>query len=197
MIDITTTPQEFVRISKRAMRIVAEEALAELPTTNVLIQTPCDPSYPGIQLPDPSSVCAVSIMRSGDALLEAVRELEPAIKVGKILIQRDESKNDKPAVLYYSKLPPNVTSLHVLICDPMIATGGSAVKAIQVLVNDHQVDPTNIVFASMICAPEGLQILAQTYPMVKIVTAFVDDHLNEDKYIVPGLGDYGDRFFHT
>lgn len=87
--------------------------------------------------------------------------------------------------------------MYVLLCDPMLATGGSAVKALEVLCQDCGCDPAKIVFANMICCPEGLQRLAVAYPMVKIVTACVDEKLNDQKFIVPGLGDYGDRFFNT
>jgi uracil phosphoribosyltransferase len=179
------------------MRLVAEDALAELPCQSKSIATPCVEDYAsGVERLDPGTVCAVSIIRSGDALLEAVREVEPAVKVGKILIQRDESRPDKAAVLMYNKLPPNIRNMHVLLCDPMLATGGSAIKAIEVLCKAG-VDPAKIVFATMLCAPEGLDRVTALYPMIRIVTASVDDSLNEEKYIVPGLGDYGDRFFNT
>ena len=178
------------------MRLVAEDALAEFPTTTSTIQTPCGPCEGTHTIP-PTDLCAVSIIRSGDALLEAVREILPACKVGKILIQRDETLPDKPAKLFYHKLPAGVKDMHVLLCDPMLATGGSAIAALDVLVQEHGVDPKRIIFANMICAPEGLEVLAKAYPDVKIVTAMVDSHLNDDKYIVPGLGDYGDRFFNT
>ena len=78
--------------------------------------------------------------------------------------------------------------MYVLLCDPMLATGGSAIKALEVLCNDYKVQPSRIVFANMICAPEGLRALAQAYPSVKIVTACVDEKLNDEKFIVPGLG---------
>ena len=113
------------------------------------------------------------------------------------MIQRDESHPDKIAKLFYSKMPPGVESMHVLLCDPMLATGGSAVKALETLCTEYKVDPRKIVFANMICAPEGLKVLARAYPDVKIVTATVDECLNDEKFIVPGLGDYGDRFFGT
>ena len=188
--------------SKRAMRLVAEDALAEFPTTPVSIESPCGPCPGCLQssiVADATNLCAVSIVRSGDALLESVRELVPGCKVGKILIQRDESHPNKLPKLFYSKLPTDIqhNNMFVLLCDPMLATGGSAVTALDVLVKGHGVDPTKIIFANMICAPEGLQVLAEAYPNVKIVTAVIDQHLNEDKFIVPGLGDYGDRFFNT
>lgn len=130
-------------------------------------------------------------------MLDVVRDVEPALRIGKILIQRDETHPDKLPKLFYSKLPPDIDSMFVLLCDPMLATGGSAIKALDVLCHDHKVDPTKIIFANMICCPEGLRALAEAYPKVKVVTACIDECLNEDKYIVPGLGDYGDRFFNT
>jgi uracil phosphoribosyltransferase len=151
---------------------------------------PCD----GCVGPDPTTICAVSIVRSGDALLEVVRDVEPAVRVGKILIQRDESHPDKIAKLFYSKLPPTVgtpATPYVLLCDPMLATGGSALTAIDVLVGDqYKVAPEKIIFANMICAPEGLKIMAEKYPQIKIVTVAIDERLNDDKFIVPGLGEF-------
>ena len=195
-VDVRTSSEEFVKYAKRAMRILAEDALAEFPTSDVTITTPCG-TFQGSEGPTPSSICAVSIIRSGDCLLDAVRDIEPGCRVGKILIQRDESDPNKSPKLFYSKMPNGIQSMYVLLCDPMLATGGSAKMALDVLVRDHQVDPNKIVFANMICAPEGLKKLSQEYPSVKIVTACVDDGLNGEKFIVPGLGDYGDRYFNT
>jgi uracil phosphoribosyltransferase len=178
------------------MRLLAEDALAEFPTSRVEIQTPCSP-FLSVQSVPPTQICAVSIIRSGDCLLEAVREVEPAVCVGKILIQRDEDHPDKIAKLFYSKLPPVTEDMYILLCDPMLATGGSAIRALQVLCDDYKADPAKIIFANMICAPEGLKALAEAYPAVRIVTAQIDEGLNEDKFIVPGLGDYGDRFFNS
>jgi uracil phosphoribosyltransferase len=178
------------------MRLVVEDALAEFPASPFPVVTPCSPNFAGVQRLAPERICAVSVIRSGDALVESVREVEPAVTVGKILIQRDEAHPEKPAKLFYSKFPRDIANMHVLLCDPMLATGGSAIMAVQTLC-EHGVAPENIIFANMICAPEGLRAMAESYPMIKIVTACVDDALNDDKYIVPGLGDYGDRFFNT
>mmetsp|Transcript_4494 Transcript_4494/g.6633 ORF Transcript_4494/g.6633 Transcript_4494/m.6633 type:complete len:219 (+) Transcript_4494:25-681(+) len=196
MRDVKTSSEDFGKAAQRCQRILAEEALAEFPTSPCDIETPCGP-FRGVSTVSPEEICAVSIVRSGDALLESVRLCEPAVRVGKILIQRNENHPDKIAELYYSKLPPKVSEMHVLLCDPMLATGSSAIMALEVLVEKYTVDPNRIIFANMICAPEGLKALATAYPQVKIVTACVDDRLNDDKYIVPGLGDYGDRFFNT
>mmetsp|Transcript_23169 Transcript_23169/g.38316 ORF Transcript_23169/g.38316 Transcript_23169/m.38316 type:complete len:264 (+) Transcript_23169:102-893(+) len=192
--DVNTSNADFVRYSKRAMAILAEEALAEFPSKPTTIQTPCGPCD-GIETIDLSQVCAVSIVRSGDALLDVVRDLVPEISVGKILIQRDESHPDKIPTLFYSKMPKN--KKYVLLCDPMLATGGSANMAIDVLAVKYKIAPRNIIFANVICCPEGLKALGKSYPRVKIVTTMVDSHLDKHKFIVPGLGDYGDRFYGT
>lgn len=196
MPDKTTKSKDFVLYSKRSMRILIEDALAEFPTTEKVIDTPCEQNFHGSCSPLPEQICAVSIVRSGDALVEVVREVEPGICVGKILIQRNESLPEKPAELFYTKLPKDIANMHILLCDPMLATGGSALQAIKSLI-EHGVNPAKIVFANMICAPEGLLEMAKSYPMIKIVTVCVDRYLNDEKYIVPGLGDYGDRFFNT
>merc|ERR1712001_523410 len=108
------------------MRLLGEEALARLPAVvEGEGETPCGVAQ--------GLVSVVSIVRSGDILQEAVRYLQPGVSVGKILIQRDESKADKPAVLYYKKLPPNISDSFVILVDPMLATGGSAIRALEVL----------------------------------------------------------------
>jgi uracil phosphoribosyltransferase len=196
MRDVNTSSADFVKYSKRAMRLLAEDAIAEFPSRPVQIRTPCGP-FAGTQMMNPRNICAVSIVRSGDALLEAVRDCIPECAVGKILIQRDESNPDKPAKLFYSKMPPSLEGMYVLLCDPMLATGGSVLCALDVLVVQYNIKPQNIVFANMICAPEGLERVWKSYPKVKIVTVYVDKKLNEEKFITPGLGDYGDRYFNT
>lgn len=196
MRDINTDSRTFAHYAKRSMRILAEDSLAEFPSEIVDIQTPCG-MCKGVNSVAPENIVATSIIRSGDALLEAVREVEPAVRVGKILIQRDESHPNKIPKLFYSKMPPGIENMYVLLCDPMLATGGSAVMAVKTLVETYQVDPTKIIFANMICAPEGLKAMAESYPQVKIVTVTIDECLNDEKYIVPGLGDYGDRFFNS
>lgn len=192
----TTDSITFSHYAKRSMRILAEDSLAEFPTEIIDIETPCGPCK-GVKSIDPTNIVATSIIRSGDALLEAVRDVEPAVRVGKILIQRDESHPDKIAKLFYSKMPHGVENMYILLCDPMLATGGSALMAVKTLIETHKVDPTKIIFANMICAPEGLKAMAESYPQIKIVTVTIDECLNEDKFIVPGLGDYGDRYFNT
>ena len=147
---------QFQTIGDRLMRLLGEEALANLPTVvEGEVETPCGvtkgikeirTSFSNrkllglVEIPGPP-VCVVSIVRSGDILQEAVRYLQPGVSVGKILVQRDESKPDKPAILYYKKLPKNITESFVILVDPMLATAGSALRAISVLkvhVNQHE-----------------------------------------------------------
>lgn len=195
MRDVNTSPAEFAFYANRAMNLLCEETISHLPTMEHTVNTPCG-SYKGIHIPT-DDLCAVSIIRSGDALLDSFRKCLPGLAVGKILIQRNESSQEKEAQFYYSKMPHNVSNMNVILCDPMLATGGSALAAIDCLVQTHGVKSEKILFANMISCPEGLNAIYNAYPKVKIVTACVDEGLNEDKYIVPGLGDYGDRFFNT
>ena len=186
----------FIKYSTRLMKILAEEAIAELPGHEAIIETPCG-QYHGLNIPENNCI-AVSIVRAGDSLLDAVRSCIPDIPVGKILIQRDESSEEKKPILFYKKLPKNLVKENkaVLLVDPMLATGGSAVCAIQVLL-DEGVLEENIIFVNVVSCPEGLKLLNEKHPRVKIVTAAMDEKLNEDRYIVPGVGDWGDRFFGT
>ncbi|GAA5823141.1 hypothetical protein JCM5353_005793 [Sporobolomyces roseus] len=137
-------------------------------------------------------ICGVSIMRAGEAMEAGLRECCRAVRIGKILIQRDEETAQ--AKLFYAKLPDDIASRYCLLLDPMLATGGSAIKAIEVLL-DHGVPQERIIFLNLVSCPEGLRAMNDAYPGVKIVTAWVDEKLNEQKYIVPGLGDFGDRYF--
>ena len=131
------------------MRLLAEEAIATLPCTSKLVTTPCG-EFDGVELLQPSSVCAVSIMRAGDALLEEVRAVWPGVSAGKLLIQRDE-QTALPH-LYYTKLPRDIAQKYVLLCDPCLATGGSAVLAIDALIRVG-VAPNRIVFVNVITCP--------------------------------------------
>jgi uracil phosphoribosyltransferase len=164
-----------------------------LGTLVVSVATPCG-AFEGLQVPSGGELAVVSIVRAGDALQEAVRQIAPSAALGKILIQRDEET--ALPTLMYSKLPPDVAMRQVLLLDPMLATGGSAVKAIECLV-EKGVRPENIIFVNIVCVREGIAAIHNKYPQVKIVTGAIDPILNSKSYIVPGLGDFGDRYFGT
>merc|ERR1712048_61501 len=151
---------------------VAEDAIAELPSKKVNVMTPCGPCD-GVEV-DTENLCVVSIIRAGDSLMEVVRECLPGVAVGKILIQRQEDTYEKLPQFYYSKMPKGIANMNVLICDPMLGTAGSIKCAIKNLVEEHGVKTERIMFANMLCAPEGLEIMAREYAEIKIITAKVD-----------------------
>ena len=122
----------------------------------------------------------------------SLRSVCKSVRIGKILIQRDE-ETALPKLIYV-KLPQDIQERKVLLLDPMLATGGSACRAIKVLV-DHGVPEANIVFLNLIAAPEGIRRMKADYPKVQIITTMIDALLNEKKYIIPGIGDFGDRYF--
>jgi uracil phosphoribosyltransferase len=124
--------------------------------------------------------------------LASLRSVCKSVRIGKILIQRDE-ETALPKLIYV-KLPKDISKRKILLLDPMLATGGSANRAIGVLL-EHGVLEENIVFLNLIAAPEGIAAMQAAYPRVRIITTMVDSHLNEKKFIMPGIGDFGDRYF--
>jgi uracil phosphoribosyltransferase len=132
----------------------------------------------------------------GFSLLICCREIVPDVPIGQLLIQRDELDAKKSANLFWMKLPLGIEKMHVFLLDPMLATGGSAVLAIANLIKQGVVEE-HVVFVNLVSCPEGIAQLTSTFPKVKIVTSMVDAGLNEKKYIVPGIGDFGDLYYGT
>lgn len=187
--DKRTAPDHFRRAATRISVLLAAEALKDLPTQDVTVETPLGPA-PGRTLG--SDVVVVPVLRAGLGMLDAVLELVPGARVGHIGLQRDEMT--AVASQYYSKLPPRLGSSHVLIIDPMLATGGSAVAGLDLLA---RAGATAIRMICIVAAPEGVSVVQQRHPNVEIYTPVVDRQLNEHKFIVPGLGDFGDRLYGT
>lgn len=133
-------------------------------------------------------------MRAGESMESAVRDCCRSIRIGKILIQRDEET--KQPLLFYAKLPSDIQDRFVLLLDPMLATGGTLNKAIEVL-KENGVKEENILMVNLIAAPQGIEVVLKMYPKIRIVSAAVDEGLNENAFIVPGLGDFGCRYFGT
>lgn len=173
----------------RIATILAYFALKELPLKEADIQTPITKTKGYILDTD---IIVVPILRAGLSLVDAIIDFVPDAKVGHLGMYRDE-KTHEP-VDYYSKLPEGLNNALVLLVDPMLATGGSADDAIGFL---KQQGADQIRFISLISAPEGLKRIQIKYPDVSIITASVDEKLNDDAFIVPGLGDAGDRYFGT
>ncbi len=187
--DRRTTAEQFRRAATRISVLLAAEALRDVPTAPVTVQTPIA-SADGLRVK--SDIVVVPVLRAGLGMLDAVLELVPHARVGHIGLQRDELT--AVASRYYSKLPADLSASHVLMIDPMLATGGSAVAALDML---SEAGATEIRIVCIVAAPEGIEIVVRHYPNVSIYTPVVDQRLNEHKYIVPGLGDFGDRLYGT
>lgn len=184
-----TNTIDFRAALARVATILAYSALKELPLKKVAIHTPVTATE-GFQLD--TEIIVVPILRAGLSLVDAIIDFVPDAKVGHLGMYRDEVTH-KP-VDYYSKLPNGLDKALVLLVDPMLATGGSADDAIGFL---KEQGATNIRFISLISAPEGLERIQNKYPDVSIITASIDEKLNDEAFIVPGLGDAGDRYFGT
>jgi uracil phosphoribosyltransferase len=187
--DKTTTPEHFRRAAKRISVLLVAEALNDLSSENVIIETPLGPA-PGRRAG--SDVVVVPVLRAGLGMLDAVLELVPSARVGHIGLQRDEETAE--ASWYYSKLPKRLGESYVLMIDPMLATGGSAVAALDHL---RQAGAQIIRMICIVAAPEGVALVETHHPQVAIYTPVIDEKLNDHKYIVPGLGDFGDRLYGT
>mmetsp|Transcript_29463 Transcript_29463/g.40720 ORF Transcript_29463/g.40720 Transcript_29463/m.40720 type:complete len:242 (-) Transcript_29463:181-906(-) len=188
-----STPRaDFVFYSDRLIRLLIEESLNYLPFREVSVNTPTGAPYRGVEWA--SSICGVSIVRAGESMETGLRAVAKSVRIGKILIQRDEL-TAKPKI-YYSKLPEDISKRFVLLLDPMLATGGSCCAAIDVLKNSG-VPEKQILFLNMIAAPEGIEEIWSKFPEVTIITTEIDECLNEKKFIMPGIGDFGDRYFGT
>lgn len=187
--DETTDIVAFRSAMSRIATILAYESLKELPLRKTTIHTPIEATS-GYHIN--TEIIVVPILRAGLTLVDAIMNFIPDAKIGHLGMYRDE-KTHEP-VDYYSNLPAEVSDGLVLVVDPMLATGGSADDAIGYLVKQGA---KNIRFTSLISAPEGLKRITEKYPDVSIITAAVDEKLNDDAFIVPGLGDAGDRYFGT
>jgi uracil phosphoribosyltransferase len=184
-----TEPKKFRELVREITILLAYEATADLQIQPVQVQTPLG-TAPGAELLE--KIGLVPILRAGLGMVEGIWEMMPSAEVWHIGIYRDE-KTLKP-VQYYNKLPTEPRVSVCLILDPMLATGGSAVATVDIL---KQWGVRRIKFVGLIGAPEGIQNMQKHHPDVPIHLAAVDDHLNEIGYIVPGLGDAGDRQFGT
>ncbi|CAJ1014843.1 putative Uracil phosphoribosyltransferase [Leishmania shawi] len=196
--NVETPRTDFVFYSERIMRLILEAALCMIPVKPFNVITPTGAVYKGVR-PDDRGIIGVSIMRAGESMERVLREMCRGVRIGKILVQRDEASAEKvpDARFSYTKVPKDVASRRVLLLDPMCATGGSVIKATEILINEYGVDEENIIFLNAISAPAGLRKYLGRFPKVQIVTAAIDDDLDENMHILPGLGDFGDRYFGT
>ena len=187
--DVGTEPESFRRMAVRISVLLAAEALRELPVRPGSVMTPLGEATGQRVAAD---VVVVPVLRAGLGMLDAVLELVPGARVGHIGLQRDEMT--AIASRYYAKLPPRMADSHVLMIDPMLATGGSAVAALDLLTRAGARD---IRILCIVAAPEGVALVEHHHPDVRIFTPVIDRGLNDRKFIVPGLGDFGDRLYGT
>lgn len=187
--DKTTRAAQFRLLAHRISLMLAAEATRDLPTTDVRIDTPLE-SADGRMLG--RDLVVVPVLRAGLGMVDAVLELLPHARVGHIGLQRDE--RTAIASEYYSKLPRDLSRSTALIVDPMLATGGSAVAAIAMLQRAGAVD---IRLICIVAAPEGIAAVERAHPGVHIFAPAIDRELNAQKFILPGLGDFGDRLYGT
>ncbi|ACO46097.1 uracil phosphoribosyltransferase [Deinococcus deserti] len=190
MRDIHTGVKEFRELASEVSLLLAYEAMRDLELTPQRLTTPLvEADFPMLS---GKKLALVAILRAGLIMTDAIVDLVPAAKVGHIGLYRDP-QSLKP-VAYYNKLPADIAERRVFLTDPMLATGGSASAAIQSL---KDAGAQSIKLMSILAAPEGIAVIERDHPEVEIVVAAVDSHLNEHGYIVPGLGDAGDRIYGT
>lgn len=188
--DKHASQANFVFASQRIIGMLLDKGLDLLPYESHEVPTPVGQSYKGLCFR--GELCGVSVVRAGDSMEQVFRRLEPSAPVGKILIQRD--RTTKLPKLYYSSLPSNLERMHVFLFEPMLATGGSAVAAVKVLL-ESGAKSNQIFVINLLTVPEGIAAFQENCPNVKIVTSAIDERLSEHAFMLPGIGDFGDRFF--
>jgi len=185
-----TSTSNFRNLLREISMLLAYEVCRDLPTTKVKIETPIAPTMASML--DGKKIVVVSILRAGNGILDGMLQILPSARVGHIGLYRDPKT--MKAVEYFYKVPDNMGDRDAIIVDPMLATGNSAVSAVARLAGSG---PRSIKFVCLLTCPEGIRVFHAAHPDIPIYTASVDERLNEKSYIVPGLGDAGDRLFGT
>ena len=189
--DKNTGVKEFREIVGEIAALMCYEATRNLPTKEVEIETPVATAK--VKVLAGKKLAIVPILRAGLGMVDTMISLIPSAKVGHIGLFRDPVTHEP--VQYYCKMPPDISERQVFIVDPMLATGGSAIAAIEILKSEYGCK--SITLMDIIAAPEGIKAVSEAHPDIDIIVTAVDEKLNENAYIVPGLGDCGDRIFGT
>ncbi|MGY4104792.1 uracil phosphoribosyltransferase [Ignavigranum ruoffiae] len=191
--DKEASTKVFREVTNEIAMLMVYEVTRDLPLENCQIETPLvtttQKRLAGKKL------AIVPILRAGLGMVDGIINLIPAARVGHIGMYRDEETLE--AIEYFAKLPQDIEERQVFVVDPMLATGGSAIAALNQLTQKYKVLPENITFVCLVAAPEGVMALQSAHPDVDIYAAALDEKLNENGYIIPGLGDAGDRIFGT
>lgn len=182
----------FREVVNEISMLMAYEVSRDLPLENVEIETPLVKTT--LKTLAGKKVAIIPILRAGLGMVDGILELIPAAKIGHVGMYRDH--DTLQPVEYFVKLPSDISERQLFVVDPMLATGGSAVAAIDALLK-RGAQPNSIKFCCLVAAPEGVKVLQDAHPEIDIYAAALDERLNEDGYILPGLGDAGDRLFGT
>ncbi|XP_044129300.1 uridine-cytidine kinase-like 1 isoform X3 [Bufo gargarizans] len=188
-----TNRDEFIFYSKRLMRLLIEHALSFLPLNPVTVETPQGTLYQGKRF-HRQRITGVSILRAGETMEQALTAVCKDIRLGKILIQTNHNTGEPE--LHYLRLPKEISEDYVILMDSTVSTGAAAMMAIRVLL-DHDVQEDKIFLISLLMAEMGVHSVAYAFPRVRIITTAVDKRVNQDFHIIPGIGNFGDRFFGT
>jgi uridine kinase len=189
--DVKSSTEDFRFAVDRMAKLVMVEALSRLPSNSRTVMTPTNAPFQGQGLS--GGVCAVSIVRGGDPLAEAVRELFPSVALGKIVIQQSSDKSEGPR-LFYTKIPVDLSGYHVLLLDAVVSTGNVFNMALHVLA-DHGVLPERVIGAALLAAPSGVVSVCQQHQKVTFVAGALEEGLDGNLFAVPGLGRFGDRYY--
>jgi uracil phosphoribosyltransferase len=185
-----TSVAKFRGLLQEISMLLGYEVTRDLPLVKERIETPLmEMDAPML---DGKKVCVVSILRAGGGIVDGILKILPSARVGHVGLYRDPKTLQ--AVEYYYKMPPNMSDRDAIVVDPMLATGNSAVSALERIQKDK---PRSMKFVCLLAAPEGVETLSKAFPDIDIFTAAIDEKLNEKGYILPGLGDAGDRLFGT
>jgi len=185
-----TSTSTFRNLLREVSMLLAYEVCRELPTTMIKIETPIAPMQAPVL--DGKKIVLISVLRAGNGILDGMLQILPSARVGHVGLYRDPKT--LTAVEYYYKVPEGMGDRDAIVVDPMLATGNSAVAAIERI---KESGPRSMKFVCLLTCPEGIRVFHSAHPDVPVYTAAIDDSLNEKSYIVPGLGDAGDRLFGT
>jgi uracil phosphoribosyltransferase len=185
-----TSVAKFRGLLQEISMLLGYEVTRDMPLVKERIETPL--MAMDAPMLDGKKVVVVSILRAGGGIVDGILKILPSARVGHVGLYRDPETLQ--AVEYYYKMPPNMSDRDAIVVDPMLATGNSAVSALQRIQKDK---PRSMKFVCLLAAPEGIETLSKAFPEIEIYTAAIDERLNEKGYILPGLGDAGDRLFGT
>ena len=195
--DKTTDCSHFRYYADRFIRLLLESAIAKQDLKYIVKQSPLG-TYDALETNTPlTNFCAVTILRAGNSFLKELLHLFPGIPIGQVLVQRNEESREKEPIFYYSKLPKDIKNMKVMLCDPMLGTGGSMCVTVKHL-KEKGIKEEDIIVIALVGCLVGVEKFYENYPKVKMILGCLDEILVADsKYIAPGLGDFGDRYFGT